>query len=321
MAARKKPNQYTFANIWEFDATLTADLAAGVGQVLSLSVALPAALTNTASTYRITLDRGNVAGNREVMEVSSDGTNLTTVARALENTPNISHSVGETVAITITAGDMTTMYDMFGMMKKGYVYHDTGLNINNEAWTGLIGSAEVTTVPGIITVTDNATTLIEVVSTGIQAVSVWTAGSERLATVISAGGNVTSIVDERVFNNANNASRDVNMMIFDATANVNVASGVGFFIVPASLNGLKLSGVKAKVITQGTGAATTIDVVNTVGSVSYLDAPISIAQNTSLTAAAITTPTAVLTDDVIQVNVAGAETTPARGLILLLTFS
>jgi hypothetical protein len=129
---------------------------------------------------------------------------------------------------------------------------------------------------------------------------------------------------------------EVELVVFDFATDTATGDGKYYFVVPAKLNGWNLIAVSAQVITAGTTGTTNVDLARcdvvatgnacsgTVQDMLSTNLTIDSGEGKSSTAAAAavidTTYDDVDTDEIIRVDVDAVHTTPAKSLILNLTF-
>lgn len=120
--------------------------------------------------------------------------------------------------------------------------------------------------------------------------------------------------------------RTVQIQAFDPTVNTATGDGKAYFVVPTSLDGYNLTAVHATVITAGTTNTTDIQIANVTDGVDMLSTKLTIdtgetGSNTAATPAVIdTTKDDVASYDVLRIDVDAVSSTPAKGLIVTLTF-
>lgn len=114
--------------------------------------------------------------------------------------------------------------------------------------------------------------------------------------------------------------------IIEAETDCEVKEGIYYFRVPSKLNGRKLVGVAACCITAGTTGTMTIQIANINTEHNLLSTVLSIdsAEKDSLTAATQpvinTSYNTVSTGNQLRIDVLAVHSTPAKGLILDLSF-
>lgn len=121
----------------------------------------------------------------------------------------------------------------------------------------------------------------------------------------------------------------VELYCIDGLSNTLVVNGVGYFVIPPILTGYNLTAIHTRVITAGTGAGTltSVQITNVTDAVSMLSTvcsidPTATGSDTATTPAVIdTTKDDVVTYDLLRIDVTAINTTPAKGLIVSLTFN
>jgi len=120
--------------------------------------------------------------------------------------------------------------------------------------------------------------------------------------------------------------KSVQITCFDYATNTATGDGKGYIVIPASLNGMNLVSVHAKVITAGTTGTTDIQIANVTDTQDMLSTKITIdsgetGSDTAATAAVINTSyDDVATNDLLRIDVDAVSTTAAKGLIVTLGF-
>lgn len=120
--------------------------------------------------------------------------------------------------------------------------------------------------------------------------------------------------------------RTVQIQAFEATTNTATGDGKAYFVVPPSLNGYNLTAVHARVITAGTTNTTDIQIANVTDGVDMLSTKLTIdsaetGSDTAATPAVIdATKDDVVSYNLLRIDVDAVSTTPAKGLIVTLTF-
>ena len=125
--------------------------------------------------------------------------------------------------------------------------------------------------------------------------------------------------------------------VFGRTTNTATGDGAAWFVVPDSLDGYDLTGVKAQVYQAGTTGTLSVDLARcdlvaignacsgAVGDMLSTNLTIDSGEGRSTTAAAAavidTGVDDIDVDDVIRIDVDGVHSTPAKGLQLVLTFT
>lgn len=99
----------------------------------------------------------------------------------------------------------------------------------------------------------------------------------------------------------------------DKDSEVSVSTGKSFFVIPAQMNGWKISSYIARVFTLGSGGSTDIQIALNNSNISP-----SLLNLTTLHATKSSINTTVSTGDIISVNVTGAKTTKDKGLSITL---
>lgn len=119
-------------------------------------------------------------------------------------------------------------------------------------------------------------------------------------------------------------TKTVQVQILADTVDVDTTSGIGYFYIPASMNGWVLTRATAMVATAGTTNATTIQVRNLTkyASNDALSTAISIASAGTIATAGTVNASYddVSTNDRIKIYVTGNSTTKAKGLYVVLEF-
>jgi hypothetical protein len=179
---------------------------------------------------------------------------------------------------------------------------------------------------------------ITTTSIAVDAASETVDGIVELATTaeINTGTDATRAIAPDQFAASNFGTRVVQLVAFDFATDTATGDGKFYFTVPAELNGMVLVGVTAHVTTVGTTNTLNVDLARcaTVATGSTCSGTVVDVLSTNLTvdsnesksataAAAAVIDTAnddVATDQVIRVDVDAVHTTPAKGLILTLTF-
>jgi len=142
-----------------------------------------------------------------------------------------------------------------------------------------------------------------------------TTGTTRTITMPDDDINLTS-VDER----------NVGIICVDFTTDTAVGDGVGYFHIPANMNGMDLTAAHAEVITAGTTGTTDIEIYNVTQATDMLSTTLTIdsgetGSDTAATPVEIDTANDdVATNDLIRIDVDAISTTAAKGLIVTLTF-
>lgn len=120
--------------------------------------------------------------------------------------------------------------------------------------------------------------------------------------------------------------RTVQLQGFDPTVNTATGDGKAYFTVPASMAGYNLTAVHARVITAGTTGTTDIQIANVTQTADMLSTKITVdsgetGSDTAAAAAVIDTGNDdVAAYDLLRIDVDAVSTTPAKGLLISLTF-
>lgn len=155
-------------------------------------------------------------------------------------------------------------------------------------------------------------------------------GSIEIATAAetTAGTDATRAVSPDGLAGSNYGKEVVSILVFDDSQNNAVADGAGdvFWRVPSKCNGWNLVEVAAHVQTAGTTGTVTIQIHNVTQAADMLSTRITI-DSTEKDSATAATPAVidtgnddVATGDEIRVDVDAIHTTPAKGLLVELTF-
>lgn len=145
---------------------------------------------------------------------------------------------------------------------------------------------------------------------------------------VSATGGDTNIDLKLVGKGTGTVKKPLSAVIqvLDGTTNTATGDGKAYFAIPPELNGMVITGVFAAVITAGTTNTTDIQIRNVTDSVDVLSTKLTIdsGETTSATAAAAavinTSNDDVATNDIFAIDVDAVSTTPAKGLIVRITF-
>ncbi len=119
--------------------------------------------------------------------------------------------------------------------------------------------------------------------------------------------------------------RTVQAQVYDPAVSTATGDGKGYFVVPPSLNGYNLTAVHARVITAGTTGTTDIQIANVTDSVDMLSTKLTIdsgetGSDTATAAVIDATKDDVASYDLLRFDIDAVSSTPAKGLILTLTF-
>jgi hypothetical protein len=144
---------------------------------------------------------------------------------------------------------------------------------------------------------------------------------------INAGTDNAKFVTADALAGSNIGTQVVQMVIFDAAADVIAGDGKGYFVVPPELNGMNLVRVAATVLTAGTTNATTIQIHNVTDNQDMLSTLMNIESTESSTRTSGTPGTIdathddVVTGDLLRIDVDGVSTTAPKGLIVEMAFA
>lgn len=120
--------------------------------------------------------------------------------------------------------------------------------------------------------------------------------------------------------------RTVQAQVYDPAVSTATGDGKGYFVVPPSLNGYNLTAVHARVITAGTTGTTDIQIANVTDAVDMLSTKLTVdsgetGSDSAATPAVIdATKDDVASYDLLRFDIDAVSSTPAKGLILTLTF-
>lgn len=118
----------------------------------------------------------------------------------------------------------------------------------------------------------------------------------------------------------------VQLTVFGYTTDCATGDGAGYFVVPASLNGMNLISVHGRAITAGTTGTMDVQIANVTDAVDMLSTKLTwdsteAGTDTAATPAVIDgTKDDVATYDVLRVDVDAVQTTAAKGMIITLGF-
>jgi len=165
--------------------------------------------------------------------------------------------------------------------------------------------------------------------TALPAANTTTPGKVELAIAseINTGTDATRAVTPDSLAGSNFGIRYFEVTCYDYTTDCVVADGVGYFHVPAGLNGMNLVEVHAFCITAGTTGTMDIQIHNLTDTADMLSTKITIDTTETGSDTAATPPVIngatddVVTNDVIRIDVDVIHTTAAKGLIVTLGFS
>lgn len=258
----------------------------GVSDASSATIPL-SSTTNLATDTAVvaTIDRVDANGTatpslEETVIGVVSGSNLVTCTRGVEGTAQ-AHSAGAVVEILVTAKGYNDIIDHL------LVQHNQD---------GTHKSALVTTLKA--------------------------AGSD-----VTAGTSDLKIVTPKALKDSGVVlTKSVSIQVVAGATDTATGDGKFYFSVPAELNGMNLTGVFAAVVTAGTTNTTDIQIANVTDAVDMLITKLTVdsGETTSATAA---TPAVIDTskddvalNDIIRIDVDQVSSTPAKGLIIRLTF-
>lgn len=121
----------------------------------------------------------------------------------------------------------------------------------------------------------------------------------------------------------NQAMRAIQAYLFDATTDVSVGDGRGYFLIPEKYNGSIITRVMARVITAGTTGTTEVQIANvTKGWSAVLSTKAIIASGQVLSGTAVVNPSfaTVATNDLLRVDIDAVTSTAPKGLLVLIEF-
>lgn len=116
------------------------------------------------------------------------------------------------------------------------------------------------------------------------------------------------------------------IQVFAGATDTSTGEGKAWFVIPPELAGMKISDVFATVITTGTTGLTTIAIRNASNSTEVLSTSMTIDSTENSTATAATpavinaSNATVAANDLIAIDVDAVHTTPAKGLVVRITF-
>lgn len=154
------------------------------------------------------------------------------------------------------------------------------------------------------------------------------AGAVELATTteVNTGTDTGRVVTPDTLAGSYAGTKTVEVVAFDFTTNTAVGDGAAYFRVPASMAGMDLVAVAARVITAGTTNTTDIQIHNLTQTADMLSTKITI-DSTEVDSSTAATPAVIDTGnddvasgDLIRVDVDAVSTTPAKGLIVSMEF-
>ena len=121
-------------------------------------------------------------------------------------------------------------------------------------------------------------------------------------------------------------TREVVLYVTEATTDTDTGDGQIYFTIGETLDGLNLTAVHARVITAGVTGTLDVEVYNVTDSVDMLSTTLTV-DTTELGSETAATPAVIdpTNDDVaefdlLRIDVDAVHTTPAKGLIVRLTF-
>jgi hypothetical protein len=146
------------------------------------------------------------------------------------------------------------------------------------------------------------------------------------AAEINTGTEATKVVTPDALAGSIMGTKSIQCVVFDWTTNNATGDGKFYMHIPASLNGMNLVTVHARVITAGTTNTLDIQIHNLTDTADMLSTKLTVdsgetGSDTAATPAVINTATDdVATNDVLRIDVDAVHTTPAQGLICTLEF-
>lgn len=144
--------------------------------------------------------------------------------------------------------------------------------------------------------------------------------------IVDAGASNSEAVTPDSLAESYAGTKPVQLDVFDFTADMATGDGKFYFRVPGSMGGMNLIGVNATVITAGTTGTADIQVHNVTQAADMLSTEITIDTGETDSADAATPPVIdtanddVAEGDMLRIDVDAIHTTPAKGLIVTLTF-
>lgn len=169
--------------------------------------------------------------------------------------------------------------------------------------------------------TDTEKTKLAGIATGAQVNE-----THAVASDLNTGTDTTKPVDSDALAGSYAGTKVVEVVAFDFTTDVAVGDGAAYFLIPASLNGMNLVSVSARVITAGTTGTTDVQIANVTDTTDMLSTKMTIdstevSTSTAATPAVIdTTKDDVVTNDLLRIDVDATSTTKAKGLIVSMEF-
>ena len=176
---------------------------------------------------------------------------------------------------------------------------------------------------GVVSVDSDVTDIV-------SAASSTTAGKIEIATAaeVTTGSDATrSVSPDSLAESSIFGVKEVSCQVIAYATNVTTGDGKFYYVVPSSLNGMNLVGVHGRAITAGTTGTMDVQIANVTDTVDMLSTKLTwdsteAGTNTAATPVVIdTTKDDVATNDLLRIDVDAAQTTPAQGMIITLTFS
>lgn len=322
------PSAYATGQTWLFKAN-TANTGAGSLNVNGLG----------AKTIKKNTDQDLATGDIEagsIVEVVYDGTNMqmVSVGAVAPSTGDVSGPAAsidnELALFSSTTGKVIKRATGTGMVRidSGVVSIDSDVtDLVSAASDILAGKVELATDAETITGTDTARAVTpanlqaKVASSTVKGIVELAIASE-----INTGTDTERAVTPDALAGSFAGTKSVQLVAFDFATNTATGDGKAYFRVPASMGGMDLVAVAARVITAGTTNTTDIQIHNLTQAADMLSTKITVdsAETDSSTAATAAVIDAsnddVASGDLLRIDVDAVSTTPAQGLIVSMEF-
>ncbi len=230
-----------------FDNFLITSLSQGIAFTGTGNIYLDVLPTDTNGWLVINPSSTN---KREILYYRAKGATYVTVTlaadRGIGGTTAQTHSQGAEVRMNVTAEMLEEYSFAIQPIIKGLVTDAGGLNIAVAAWDGEIGGIQINYAGTVsFAVTDNQTNYVELDNTGTLSSNItgFTAGKKRLATVVAAAADITSITDKRQFQPytgafVNSAIAGSGIAVSSATGNVTISIPAGGVNLASMVSGV-----------------------------------------------------------------------------------